>query len=74
MSIFDEINSIKQVKKVKEIIKMIEADGWQVVAQKGSHRQYKHQVKKGRVTVPGKLSDDLHPKTEQSILKQAGLK
>ena len=74
ISIFDEINSIKQVKKVKEIIKMIEADGWQVVAQKGSHRQYKHQVKKGRVTVPGKLSDDLHPKTEQSILKQAGLK
>jgi predicted RNA binding protein YcfA (HicA-like mRNA interferase family) len=74
ISIFDEINSIKQVRKVKEIIKMIEADGWQVVAQKGSHRQYKHQVKKGRVTVPGKLSDDLHPKTEQSILKQAGLK
>ena len=74
MAIFDEINSIKQAKKVKGIIKVIEADGWQVVAQKGSHRQYKHQVKKGRVTVPGKLSDDLHPKTEQSILKQAGLK
>ncbi len=62
------------MKKVKEIIKIIEADGWHIVTQKGSHRQFKHLTKKGRVTVAGKHSDDLHPKTENSILKQAGLK
>jgi predicted RNA binding protein YcfA (HicA-like mRNA interferase family) len=62
------------MRKVKEVIKLVETDGWYVVAQKGSHRQYKHPIKKGRVTIPGKLSDDLNPKTELSILKQAGLK
>ncbi|MES2331681.1 MAG: type II toxin-antitoxin system HicA family toxin [Bacteroidota bacterium] len=60
--------------KVKEIIKIIEADGWYFDTQKGSHRQFKHLVKKGKVTVPGKLSDDMLPKTLNSIYKQAGLK
>jgi predicted RNA binding protein YcfA (HicA-like mRNA interferase family) len=60
--------------KVKEIIKLIEADGWYLVRTKGSHRQYKHQIKIGLVTVPGKLSDDLAPGTMNSILKQARLK
>ncbi|NLW86585.1 MAG: type II toxin-antitoxin system HicA family toxin [Planctomycetes bacterium] len=60
--------------KVKEAIRMIEADGWIMVAQRGSHRQYKHPVKPGRVTIPAKPSDDLHPKTAKSILQQAGLK
>jgi predicted RNA binding protein YcfA (HicA-like mRNA interferase family) len=41
---------------------------------KGSHHQYKHPTKPGRVTVPGKMSDDLHPKTLNSILTQAGLR
>jgi predicted RNA binding protein YcfA (HicA-like mRNA interferase family) len=59
--------------KVREIIKRLEADGWYLVATKGSHRQYKHPAKSGRVTVPGKLSADIHPKTLNSILKQAGL-
>ena len=59
--------------KVKEIIKILEKDGWQMVHQKGSHRQYKHEIKKGRCTVAGKTSDSLHPKTLKSILKQAGL-
>jgi predicted RNA binding protein YcfA (HicA-like mRNA interferase family) len=59
--------------KVREVIKILEADGWYLVATKGSHRQYKHTVKKGRVTVPGKMSATLHPKTLASILKQAGL-
>ena len=59
----------------KDIIKIIENDGWKLVAQSGSHRQYKHPVKKGRVTIaPHKLSDTVSPKTENSILKQAGLK
>ncbi len=62
------------MRKIKDIIRLIEADGWYLITQKGSHRQYKHQIKKGRVTIPGKLSDDIHPKTENSISKQAGLK
>ncbi len=60
--------------KVREIIKRIEADGWAQVRQRGSHRQFKHPTKPGRVTVPGKPSDDLHPKTQASILRQAGLR
>jgi predicted RNA binding protein YcfA (HicA-like mRNA interferase family) len=59
---------------VKEIIRRLEDDGWSLVATKGSHRQFKHQVKPGRVTVPGKLSADLQPGTLKSILRQAGLK
>jgi len=53
---------------------MIEADGWFFVVQEGSHRQYKHPTKQGRVTVPGHLRDELHPKTLNSIRHQAGLK
>ena len=59
--------------KVKEAIRLIEADGWVMVAQRGSHRQYGHPVKPGRVTIAGKPSDDLHPKTTKSIRQQAGL-
>lgn len=60
--------------KVKQIIKIIEQDGWYLARTKGSHRQYKHQIKIGLVTIPGKLSDELAPGTLNSILKQAGLK
>jgi len=60
--------------KVREVIALLESDGWYLVATRGSHRQYKHQVKPGRVTVPGHLSKDLAPGTLNSILKQAGLK
>ena len=60
--------------KVKEIIKLVEKDGWYLARTKGSHRQYKHKIKIGLVTVPGKLSDELAPGTQNSILKQAGLK
>lgn len=63
-----------KVWKVKEITSYIESDGWYLVAQKGSHRQFKHPTKKGRVTIPGKPNDDLPPGTANSILKQAGLK
>ena len=59
--------------KVSEIIKMIQADGWYLVATRGSHRQYKHPVKPGRVTIAGKPSQELPPGTERSILRQAGL-
>ena len=60
--------------KVKDIIKLIEQDGWYLARTRGSHRQYKHPTKSGLVTVPGKLSDDLAVGTFNSILKQAGLK
>jgi predicted RNA binding protein YcfA (HicA-like mRNA interferase family) len=60
--------------KVRELIKLIEEDGWFLIATRGSHRQYKHLLKAGRVTVPGKPSDDVAPGTLNSILKQAGLK
>ncbi len=60
--------------KVRDAIRLIEQDGWYHVATRGSHRQYKHPRKLGRVTVAGKPSDDLAPGTLNSILKQAGLK
>lgn len=60
--------------KVREAIKLIEADGWFEVTTRGSHRQYRHPVKLGRVTIAGKPSDDLAPGTLNSIFKQAGLK
>jgi predicted RNA binding protein YcfA (HicA-like mRNA interferase family) len=48
--------------KTREIIKLIETDGWHEVRQSGSHRQYKHPIKKGLVTVPvHRLSNDLTP-------------
>lgn len=59
--------------KVKEIIHLIEQDGWFIVTTRGSHRQYKHAVKPGRVTIAGKPSDDLASGTLNSILKQAQL-
>jgi predicted RNA binding protein YcfA (HicA-like mRNA interferase family) len=60
--------------KVRDIIKLIEADGWYIVVTKGSHRQYKHPAKQGRVTIAGHPNDDLAPGTLNSILKQANLK
>jgi predicted RNA binding protein YcfA (HicA-like mRNA interferase family) len=60
--------------KVSEVLRMLQSDGWAFVATKGSHRQFKHASKPGRVTVPGKSSDDLAPGTLNSILKQARLK
>jgi predicted RNA binding protein YcfA (HicA-like mRNA interferase family) len=53
---------------------MIETDGWSRVATRGSHRQYKHPTKPGRVTIAGHPSNDLAPGTLNSIFKQAGLK
>jgi predicted RNA binding protein YcfA (HicA-like mRNA interferase family) len=57
--------------KVRDIIKLIEEDGWFLVETKGSHRQYKHQVKSGRVTIAGHTGTDLAKGTLNSILKQA---
>ena len=60
--------------KVREVIRLLIDDGWFKVATKGSHVQYKHPVKTGRVTIAGKRNDDLAQGTLNSILKQAGLK
>lgn len=60
--------------KIRDIIKIIEEDGWYLVATKGSHRQYKHSLKSGRVTIAGHPGHDLAPGTLNSILKQARLR
>lgn len=62
------------IMKIRDIIKLISADGWYLVVTKGSHRQYKHPEKSGRVTIAGHPNDDLAPGTLNSILKQAKLK
>jgi predicted RNA binding protein YcfA (HicA-like mRNA interferase family) len=59
--------------KVRDVIRLLANDGWVQVAQKGSHRQFKHPTKPGKVTVPGNLSGDLPMGTYKSILRQAGL-
>lgn len=59
--------------KVAEMLELLRRDGWIEVAQRGSHRQFKHPGKPGRVTVAGKPSSDLAIGTQMSILKQAGL-
>ena len=60
--------------KVREILKLIKNDGWYEVGQTGSHRQFKHPTKPGKVTIAVHASsEDLTPGVEKSILKQAGL-
>jgi predicted RNA binding protein YcfA (HicA-like mRNA interferase family) len=68
------MNSEMQTMTIRQIIHLLEDDGWHLIATRGSHRQYKHPIKKGRVTVPGHMSDDLPRGTLNSILKQAQLK
>jgi predicted RNA binding protein YcfA (HicA-like mRNA interferase family) len=59
--------------KVRDVLKALRADGWMVRNQEGSHRQFVHPSKAGKVTVAGHESDEVPPKTLQSIMKQAGL-
>jgi predicted RNA binding protein YcfA (HicA-like mRNA interferase family) len=60
--------------KVGEVLLMLKANGWHLVTTRGSQRQFKNHSISGRVTVPGKPSDDLAPGTLNSIFKQAQLK
>jgi predicted RNA binding protein YcfA (HicA-like mRNA interferase family) len=60
--------------KVRDIVELIEEDGWRFRSQVGSHRQFVHPVKKGRVTVPGKPGDDLTRDLLHSIFTQAHLR
>ena len=64
---------ILQALKVRDVIGIIEADGWRLHATRGSHRQYKHPTRPGRVTIPGKPGAELAPGTLSSIWKQAGI-
>jgi predicted RNA binding protein YcfA (HicA-like mRNA interferase family) len=59
--------------KVRDMIRLVENDGWVHIATRGSHRQFKHPVKPGRVTIAGKPSDDIAPGTLNSVMKQAGM-
>ena len=59
---------------VRDAIKIVTQDGWFFVRQTGSHRQFHHPIKPGTVTIPGKPSDELRPKTFNTILSQAGLR
>ena len=60
--------------QVRDMIKLIEGDGWTQVRQTGSHRQFRHPTKPGTTTVAGKPSNDLTPGIQASILKQAGIR
>lgn len=60
--------------KVRDILERLKSDGWVLVGQRGSHRQFVHPLKPGRVTVSGHPGKDLHPFLHGSILKQAGLR
>lgn len=60
--------------KYREVIRLVERDGWQQESQKGSHRQFKHPTKPGRVTIAGHSSKDVPPKTLKSILEQAQIR
>jgi len=57
--------------KVRDVIKLVEADGWYYMKMTGSHRHYKHSIKKGKVTIPGHPSDEMAPSVFNSVLKQA---
>ena len=59
--------------EVRQVIGLLMADGWALVATRGSHRQFKHPTKPGRITVAGKPSDELAPGTLKSIAKQSGV-
>lgn len=59
--------------KVREVMRVLLRDGWYVVRTRGSHRQLKHPVKPGKVTLPGHPADELHPDTLKSVLHQARL-
>ncbi len=60
--------------KVRDLIRVLETDGWQQVRMKGSHRQFRHPVKHSTITVAGKVNVDIPAGTLASILKHAGLK
>lgn len=59
--------------KVRDVLKRLRRDGWELVRTRGSHRQFQHAVKGGTVTLAGGLNEDVNPKTLKSIWRPAGL-
>lgn len=59
--------------KIRDVIRILESNGWEQIRMRGSHRQFRHLVKPGLVTVAGKPNADLTPGTLASIWKQAGI-
>jgi predicted RNA binding protein YcfA (HicA-like mRNA interferase family) len=59
--------------KVRDVIKMIEKDGWRLKRTSGSHRQFVHPWKPGKVMVAGHPGKDMHPDTFRAILRQGGI-
>lgn len=59
--------------KIRDVLRLLQKDGWYLDRTRGSHRQFRHRVKEGTVTVAGAPSDDVHPKTLKSIFRQAEL-
>jgi predicted RNA binding protein YcfA (HicA-like mRNA interferase family) len=59
--------------KVRDVLKMLRSDGWVLRNQEGSHRQFVHPEKPGKVTVAGHSSDEVPPKTLKSTMKQADI-
>lgn len=70
-AVFQNIRSMK-VLKVREVVKLLEKDGWVLSYWKGDHRQFKHPDKPGKVTVRGKPNEDMDQNNLNSIWKQAG--
>ena len=64
---------VNTIRKIKHVVKFLEKDRWYIDRMKGSHRQFKHPVKLGTVTVAGKMNADIKPGTLKSILQQAEL-
>jgi predicted RNA binding protein YcfA (HicA-like mRNA interferase family) len=60
--------------KVRDVIRLIEADGWRFERQRGSHRIYRHPEKSGTVTVAGQRGKDMPIGTLENIIWQAKLK
>jgi predicted RNA binding protein YcfA (HicA-like mRNA interferase family) len=70
---YDHRSYIVDILKVRDVIRMVEADGWVFVRQTGSHRQYKHPSKPGLVTIAGQAGKDMDVGTYKNVLRQAGL-
>ena len=59
--------------KVRDVVRLLEDDGWRLDRQRGSHRQYRHADKRGTVTIAGQAGDELKTGTLASIFRQAGI-
>lgn len=59
--------------KIRDLLRLLRNDGWELVRTRGSHRQFRHPSKPVKVTVPGHMNDEIRPGTLNSVLRQAGI-